>query len=286
MLEADDRVVPPRVRRRTRQVQRVSLTGEEAVRWLRERGYVTLRSSAEFHLTADELHYDDFILRRVSFTSIDVLRRPVDEIGRVTSSVFLRGASAGGLDGVVSEIAPGTVVFHDDADIVSFTNSTPVLVLQIETTWARIQIPNPQGDLAGRALMGDSGSLDMLVAFANTVLDTDLDPEAEGIIGLRLAVESCLSAVAATSIATVGTRSDAIASWNLYRRAAGLILENSGDPAFDIDVLSEELDVSRRRLSRAFTVANTSPTKYLRRIRALNAFELMAGGTPLTEGTR
>lgn len=273
----------PRVRETERTLQRVALDGDAAHGWLRARGYIALDPHRELHLVADELSYDDFVIRRGWFTSLSVIRRPVADRGRVTCNVFLGGESAVERVEETARTTPGTVVFHDDADLVSFTSSSPVLVIQMETEWSRIQFPDAAGALSGKPLVGDGRSLDVLVAFANTILDSTLDPESSGIGALRTALEACASAVAASSAAPHNRAATSIKKWDLYREAASLIIANSGDPDFHVATLSESLQVSRRRLSHAFTEADTTPTQYLRRLRALNALDLLTAASTEVE---
>lgn len=259
-----------------RSVERgVAIQGDAAVQWLVDRGFDVLARRPSLQLYGDEVAHLGFVLRRTWTSGFSVLLPPTAApSGQFLAAFMIDGhATINRKGGGLSPFTAGQLLVRDRREALSLASSEPMAFIHIESHWDRLL---DVGHVGSEPIDVANGFAQIFTTLTTVVLNSSASPEDGGFGHLRRAIESTLSAALIQNTTAPEWSSTSAAQRRLFRRAADFIAARADDPTLTLNDIVQELAVSKTYLQRAFRAANTTPMRYLQRVRAANARALIS----------
>jgi len=244
-------------------------SGAAAAEWFQERSMHARKLSNTNMVVVNEIRMGAFSARRFwsNARSFNWRGPVVDGMVLITYLVEGRGTADD------KEIIPGAIVVLESGTSSNLEFQTPFAVAQLVTTRRRISTGGlpaaPDAAWIGRSSFGNFFLTSHMALFDPSVRRTDFAfPHA------RRSVE--LAFTAALSSATGRTPAGTTAERHLFSQATRIIHAESHSTALTVGSLVTRLSTSKSHLHRAFAASGTTPSRYLREIRARNARSVLS----------
>jgi AraC-like DNA-binding protein len=254
--------------------RRVALTGAAATSWLQKRGWAFPGGVGPLQLYADEVRRDGFVVRRQWMSAVTGSWSPIG--ATVTQlTLVIEGEAMVRFGNHENRLNGGYAVRREQGGAIGFESRTAVAIMQIETTSIRREFASTLDQ--NQAVFESRPSLrEMLASQITSTLNSDIEPSTDEFAYVKLSIEYATMALLVGSNEqrlTLGSSGER----QLYQRAVHLISTRATDPGLTLDVIADELSISKSHLQRVFRRAGTTPLRFLSQRRAVVARELLAG---------
>lgn len=250
----------------------VALVGDEAVRWLRHRGFDVRMSGPEMRVFSDVLEVEDIEIGRLYHNAADVVRRADADDG-VALTIALDGELTVETGSLRTALSKGQVLAMSRRTSIRFEGALPYGVVGVRLLGASASAVFDDS-LTPVVLEADSAPVRMLLAVTNVLLNIAPSVPKDGWSPMSRTLRAACDGVLDQLAAVVRRpRSSAV----LLDRAHRVIAANSSDYNFTVSDLAETLSVSPALLHRAFASVGTTPLTELRRRRVEEVQRLLNG---------
>ncbi|WP_424936081.1 MULTISPECIES: helix-turn-helix domain-containing protein [Bacteria] len=184
-------------------------------------------------------------------------------------------------DGIVPLQVGAAWVWTGSRDIVWSGRSAAVI--QIEVDGARLSGFLDIARIEGKPFVASRSLRDPFVALVMSVLDSEISPSRSSFMQIQRALEAMTTAILVEEAGLPTYHGRSVAGRALFQRATAFIASNAGDPTLTLDSIAEALNVSTPHLIRVFQSSETTPIRYLRNIRAMNAISMLESSTQVDD---